>query len=94
MPSIVQRFRDSQFRFVERVAGEWKGELKEEGTRQELEELESIFGDANRLRRSILGEIVGAADVYQAALFLEALAEFIVGFWDEGLIQEFEQCRG
>lgn len=94
-PSIAARFRDAQARFVQRAASEWKetGKVSEESIASQMEEMESCFADANRLRRSILGEIMGAADVYQGATFLEALADFVVGFWDPKLLHEFEQSK-
>nr|GMC77221.1 protein INAPERTURATE POLLEN1 [Ipomoea batatas] len=56
-----------------------------------MEELVDVFMDANRLRRSVLSDIVNATDVYQAALFLESLAQFLVGFKDKKFLPQYEK---
>lgn len=62
----------------------------DEVAKDEMEELVSIFVDANRLRKSVIMDIVGATSEYQAALFLEGLCQFLAGFKDQVLIQDFE----
>uniref|UniRef100_A0A1J3I2G0 DOG1 domain-containing protein n=1 Tax=Noccaea caerulescens TaxID=107243 RepID=A0A1J3I2G0_NOCCA len=52
----------------------------DEAAKVEMEELVSIFVDANRLRKSVIMDIVGATSEHQAALFLEGLCQFLVGF--------------
>lgn len=103
VPALMARVRDAQAGFVERVARNWgpyDGGKKEaakavmaEAMEAEMEEMVSVFVDANRLRRSVLTEIIGASSVYQAALFLEGLAQFLVGFRNPELLAQFEQCK-
>ncbi|XP_010539222.1 PREDICTED: protein INAPERTURATE POLLEN1 [Tarenaya hassleriana] len=64
----------------------------EEAAKEEMEEMASIFVDANRLRKSIIMDIVGASSDHQAALYLEGLSQFLVGFKDQSLLHEFELC--
>ena len=78
MPALVARVRDAQAGFVERVARNWgpyDGRKKEavmaEAMEAEMEEMVSVFVNANKLRMSVLAEIIGASSVYQATLFLE-----------------------
>ncbi|KAF6152426.1 hypothetical protein GIB67_038049 [Kingdonia uniflora] len=101
VPSLVARSRKSQSGFVDRVAVDWvrcdgRQEVSKnvgEAVMVQMEELIGVFLDANRLRRSVLAEIMGATDVYLAALYLEALSEFYVGFRDAEFLREFEQCK-
>ncbi|KAJ0960233.1 hypothetical protein J5N97_001945 [Dioscorea zingiberensis] len=103
VPAISSRLHNAQAAFLESIAAEWaakgkgdspKGEtVFDGGAKVRVEELTSIILDANRLRRSVLAEIVGALDVHQAALFLEALAQCVIGFRDPELLREFEQCK-
>ncbi|PRQ18117.1 putative transcription factor TGA like domain-containing protein [Rosa chinensis] len=103
VPALAARARDGQAAFVERVARNWgpydagKKEAAKavmaEAMEAEMEEMVSVLVDANRLRRSVLAEIVGAASVYQAALFLEGLAQFLVGFRNPELLAQFDQCK-
>ncbi|GKV13192.1 hypothetical protein SLEP1_g24243 [Rubroshorea leprosula] len=58
-----------------------------------MEEMVAVFLDANRLRRTVISEIIDATNVYQGALFLEALSQFLVGFRDPILLAEFERCN-
>ncbi|CAK9179253.1 unnamed protein product, partial [Ilex paraguariensis] len=60
-------------KFVERVGVEWgKWEGRKEGVKKavgeavvaEMEEMMSVFMDANRLRRSVLTEILNVTNVY------------------------------
>ncbi|GER31697.1 glutamyl-tRNA(Gln) amidotransferase subunit A [Striga asiatica] len=60
---------------------------------EEMEELVGVVVDANRLRRSVLADVMSATTVYKATLFLEAAAEFLVGFCDAKLVKEFEECE-
>uniref|UniRef100_A0A7C9EUC2 DOG1 domain-containing protein n=1 Tax=Opuntia streptacantha TaxID=393608 RepID=A0A7C9EUC2_OPUST len=97
IPSIVARHRDAQAALVDKLAVGWsreRGELKVgEVVGDVVEELSRVFLDANRLRRSVLGDIIGALNVLQAALFLERLAQFYVGFWDVKLLAEFKKSH-
>ncbi|PON92963.1 TGA transcription factor [Trema orientale] len=99
VPALVARARKAQAGFVEAVAEDWarRREAAEEAVGRaltgQMEEVVGVFVDANRLRRSVLAEIAGATSVYQAALFLEGLAQFLVGFRDPDLVAEFESCK-
>lgn len=100
VPDLVDRMKRAQVGFVRRVAEDWvsyKGKKEKievgELMKVEMEELVSVFMDANRLRRSIISEIVGALSIYQGALFLEALAQFLIGFKDPIFLREFERCK-
>ncbi|KAF8092478.1 hypothetical protein N665_0413s0021 [Sinapis alba] len=62
----------------------------EDAAKVEMEELVSIFVDANRLRKSVIMDIVGATSEHQAALFLEGLCQFLAGFKDQLLLQDFD----
>ncbi|KAM7257345.1 hypothetical protein ACFE04_013086 [Oxalis oulophora] len=100
VPALVNRLRKVQGDFVVMVAEEW---VKCEGKKErfeikdvldrEMEELTSVFTDANRLRKSVIQEIVSSLSVYQAALFLQGLAQILVGFRDQELVNEFEKCK-
>ncbi|KAF8379261.1 hypothetical protein HHK36_028694 [Tetracentron sinense] len=101
VPALVARSRAAQAGFIDRVAVDWvRCQGRKEATKDfcgavmaQMEELMIVFMDANRLRRSILTEIMGATDVYQAALYLQAFAQFLVGFRDAELLSEFERCK-
>lgn len=97
VPALSARARLAQAKLVKGVGVEWgrKGDVKkavEEAMAAEMEELVGVVVDANRLRRSVLADVLSATSVYQAALFLEAVAQFVVGFRDEKLIREFNGC--
>ena len=53
-----------------------KGVIGEE-TKEEMDDMVSVFVDANRLRKSVIDEIVGTMFI-QAALFLKALPNFLL----------------
>ncbi|KAJ4828870.1 hypothetical protein Tsubulata_031205 [Turnera subulata] len=98
VPALMDRVKKAQSLFVQRVGKDWvrkkKNKEKEkvevgEAVKMEMEELVSVFVDANRLRRSVISEIVGELTIYQGALFLEGLALFLVGFQDESLLNQF-----
>ncbi|XP_077246842.1 transcription factor [Tasmannia lanceolata] len=95
-PALVSRSRDAQVGFVDRIGSDWVEGRVLEGlsgaVKDQMEELMSVFVDANRLRGSILAEIIDALDVYQSALYLEGLAQFLVGFKDAHLLRDFKQC--
>ncbi|KAL6280103.1 hypothetical protein ACE6H2_016984 [Prunus campanulata] len=97
VPALAGRARDAQVGFLEHVARNWAfGTHKatvEEAMAEQNEEMVGVFVDANRLRKSVLVEIVGATNVYQGALFLEGLAQFLVGFRDPELLAQFELCK-
>ncbi|KAF5734416.1 hypothetical protein HS088_TW16G00865 [Tripterygium wilfordii] len=101
VPALLDRARKAQTGFVRRVAEAWvdnEGKKERvvgvgEAVKMEMEEMVVVFADANRLRKSVITEIVGALDVFQGALFLEGLAQFLVGFRDPDLLSEFEKCK-
>ena len=102
VPTLTERMRCAEAAFVDRVVGDWfrcrdsKGAAKVAvgaDVKAHMEEVVSVFLYANRLRRSVLVDIVSATTVYQAALFLEALAQFLIGFRDHELVHAVEQCK-
>ncbi|XP_048447447.1 protein INAPERTURATE POLLEN1 [Pyrus x bretschneideri] len=99
VPALVARARDAQAGFLEHVGRNWdygSGLQKAavaEAMAEQNEEMVGVFVDANRLRRSVLVEILGATSVFQAALFLEGLAQFLVGFRDPELLAQFDLCK-
>lgn len=102
VPTLTDRMKHAEGVFVDRVVGDWfrcrerKGAAKVAvgaDVKGHMEELVSIFLYANRLRRSVLVDIMSAASVYQAALFLEGLAQFLIGFRDHELVHAVEQCK-
>nr|ATZ76630.1 INP1 [Matthiola incana] len=104
VPVLQDRMRKAQRGFVARVSENWVSSYRSrEGRKmkpvtataasaavEEMEELVSIFVDANRLRKSVITDVVGATSEHQAALFLEGLCQFLVGFKDQFLLQDFE----
>ncbi|RVX15383.1 Protein inaperturate pollen 1 [Vitis vinifera] len=101
VPALVARVRNAQLGLFDRVATDWGlFQGKREGAKAvigkavmgQMDEMLGVFLDANRLRKSVLAEIIGETNVYQAALFLEGLAQFFVGFRDHELLSEFERC--
>ncbi|KAK4425518.1 protein INAPERTURATE POLLEN1 [Sesamum alatum] len=98
VPALAARARYAQAKLVSNVGAEWgrkEGVVKAavaEAMAAEMEELVGVVVDANRLRRSVLADVLSVTSVYQAALFLEALAQFLVGFRDEKLLREFGKC--
>ncbi|CDP09919.1 unnamed protein product [Coffea canephora] len=102
VPPLVVRARNAQSALVERAGFEWR---KYEGRKEDaevavgeammaaMEELVNVFLDANRLRKSVLADILNATNVYQAAQFFEGLARFLVGFHDQQLLREFEKHK-
>ncbi|XP_057811086.1 protein INAPERTURATE POLLEN1 [Salvia miltiorrhiza] len=93
-PALAARGRQAQGNLIRDVGAEWESK---EGVRAaleaEMEELVGVVVDANRLRRSVLADVLSVTNVYQAALFLEAVAAFLVGFRDEALLHQFEDCE-
>ncbi|KAL3818195.1 hypothetical protein ACJIZ3_004100 [Penstemon smallii] len=94
VPALAARARHAQKKLVESVGADWR---RKEGVKAaveaEMEELVGVVVDANRLRRSVLADVLSVTSVYQAAMFLEAFAQFLVGFRDEKLVKEFEKCQ-
>lgn len=91
VPSLMNRVRKAQAGFVQKVGS---GEVTAATAAAEMEEeMVGIVMDANRLRKDVISEIVSVTSVYQAALFLEGLAQFLVGIRDEKLLQEFNKCK-
>lgn len=78
---------------VENLSAGWRqnGENFEVGevVRELVDKMTCVFLDANRLRRSVLADIMEALNVYQAAFFLQGLAKFYVGFSDPNLLDQF-----
>ncbi|PIN26673.1 hypothetical protein CDL12_00566 [Handroanthus impetiginosus] len=94
VPALAARARHAQTDLVKNVAGvEGVKEGVENAVMAEMEELVGVVVDANRLRRSVLADVLSVTSVYQAALFLEAVAQFFAGFRDEKLLKEFEKCE-
>ncbi|GLU05608.1 hypothetical protein SLE2022_227010 [Rubroshorea leprosula] len=98
VPELVSRVRKAQAAIMGKIAEDWvscEGKKKEidEAVKEEMEEMVAVFLDANRLRRTVISEIIDATNVYQGALFLEALSQFLVGFRDPILLAEFERCN-
>ncbi|KAK7304025.1 hypothetical protein RJT34_15016 [Clitoria ternatea] len=97
VPTLTDRYKRAENAFVDRVVGDWfrcrarKGAARgavADNVKGHMEELVSVFLYANRLRRSVLVDIISATTVYQAALFLEGLAQFLVGFRDHDFVHE------
>lgn len=98
VPALVVRAREAQGVLVAKLGEEWGKSEGDKGVVAEavegnVEEMVSVFVDANRIRRSVLSEIISVTSVYQAAFFLEALAQFLVGFGDKKLVSEFRRCK-
>ncbi|XP_030469329.2 protein INAPERTURATE POLLEN1 [Syzygium oleosum] len=102
VPELGERAKAERARFVDRVAEQWmraSSEKKKETTASlgkaaaaAIQGLAGVFLDANRLRKSVLADIMSATTVYQAGLFLEALAQFLVGLRDRELLEKFQHC--
>ncbi|KAF8032846.1 hypothetical protein BT93_D1663 [Corymbia citriodora subsp. variegata] len=101
VPALWDRAKVEQARFTDRVADQWakaSGEKKKEtaavgkAAAAATQGLAGVFLDANRLRKSVLADIMSATNVYQAGLFLEALAQFLVGLRDPELLEKFRHC--
>ncbi|KDO57783.1 hypothetical protein CISIN_1g036811mg, partial [Citrus sinensis] len=81
VPALIGRIKKVQSGFVGRIAEDWsdeglKGVIGEE-MKEEMDDIVSVFVGANRLRKSVIAEIVGTMFI-QAALFLEALPNFLL----------------
>ncbi|KAL8539712.1 hypothetical protein ACS0TY_001356 [Phlomoides rotata] len=93
-PALAARARQAQVKFVKAVGAECGGKAAvAEAMAEEMEELVGVVVDANRLRRSVMADVLSVTTVYQAALYLEALAQFLLGFRDNKFLQEFQQCQ-
>lgn len=93
-PALAARGRQAQEKLIRDVGAEWeRKEVVKAAMEAEMEELVGVVVDANRLRLSVLADVLSVTTVYQAALFLEAVGEFLVGFRDEELLQEFQDCE-
>ncbi|KAL9438748.1 hypothetical protein AB3S75_024428 [Citrus x aurantiifolia] len=103
VPALIGRIKKVQSGFVGRIAEdrvaferqsdeELKGVIGE-AMKEEMDDMVSVFVDANRLRKSVIAEIVGALSVYQAALFLEGLAQFLVGLRDREVLGELNRSK-
>ncbi|XP_030524876.1 protein INAPERTURATE POLLEN1 [Rhodamnia argentea] len=102
VPALWDRAKAEQARLADRVADQWtraSGEKTKDMTAvlgkaaaATTQGLAGVFLDANRLRKSVLADIMSATNVYQAGLFLEALAQFLVGLRDPELLEKFQHC--
>ncbi|XP_010054808.2 protein INAPERTURATE POLLEN1 [Eucalyptus grandis] len=102
VPALWDRAKAEQAHFADRVADQWtraSGKKKKETTATvgkaaaaAAQGLAGVFLDANRLRKSVLADIMSATNLYQAGLFLEALAQFLVGLRDPELLEKFQHC--
>lgn len=97
VPALAARLRNAQSVLIDKIGENWGNEGGKleigEAMGTQMEELASVFRDANRLRRNVLAEIIGATDIYQAALFFESLSQFLVGFRDRKLLAEFKGSK-
>ncbi|GAB4857047.1 hypothetical protein Ancab_014958 [Ancistrocladus abbreviatus] len=99
VPALVARAREAQAVMIDKVGAEWESKwgrkmaVVGKAVMDGMEELTCVILDANRLRRSVLSEIMGELDVCQAALFLEGLAQFYIGFRNSELLGELESCK-
>ncbi|GAU39733.1 hypothetical protein TSUD_145010 [Trifolium subterraneum] len=103
VPTLNERLERAEGSFVDRVVGDWfsckdRGDNKGKAVlgndvKVYMEEFVSVFLYANRLRRSVLVDIISAASVYQAALFLEGLSMFLIGFRDHDLVNAVEHSK-
>ncbi|KAH6771821.1 hypothetical protein C2S52_005457 [Perilla frutescens var. hirtella] len=94
VPALAARVRQAQEKLVRDVGAQWESkEVVKAAMEAEMEEMVGVVVDANRLRRSVLADVLSVTNVYQAALFLEAVGIFLVGFRDEKLLEEFEDCE-
>ncbi|KEH37658.1 putative transcription factor TGA like domain-containing protein [Medicago truncatula] len=103
VPTLNDRLTRAEGCFIKNVVGDWfsckdRGDNKGKvvlgnDVRVYIEEFVSVVLYANRLRRSVLVDIISAASVYQAALFLEALSMFLIGFKDHDLVHAVEHSK-
>lgn len=99
VPALTGRIKKIQGGFLGRIAEDWaddsegKRERIKKAMEEEMEEMVSVFMDANRLRKSVITEIISGLSVYQAALFLESLAQFLVGLREQEVLGEFKRCN-
>ncbi|PNY10852.1 hypothetical protein L195_g007443 [Trifolium pratense] len=103
VPTLNERLANAEGGFVDRVVGDWfsckdRGDNKGKvvlgnDVKVYMEEFVSVFLYANRLRRSVLVDIISAASVYQAALFLEGLSMFLIRFRDHDLVNAVEHSK-
>ncbi|KAG2398698.1 hypothetical protein LR48_Vigan04g018100 [Vigna angularis] len=102
--TLSDRLKCAESAFMECVVGNWFQCWEEQniaaakeavGTdvKAHMEEVVSVVLYANRVRRSVLVDIMSATTVYQAALFLEGLAQFLIGFREQDLLNAVEQCK-
>lgn len=103
VPSLNERLARAEGGFLDRVVGDWfscrdrsdnKGKaVVGNDVKAYMEEFVSVFLYANRLRRSVLVDIISAASVYQSALFLEGLSMFLIGLKDHDLVNSVEHSK-
>ncbi|CAJ1975718.1 unnamed protein product [Sphenostylis stenocarpa] len=104
VPILSDRLKHAEHAFVGRVVGDWFRcweELKSgpakaavgADVKAHMEEVVNVVLFANRVRRGVLEDIIGGTTLYQAALFLEGLAQFLIGFRDQALVNAVEQSK-
>nr|KYP41204.1 hypothetical protein KK1_037437 [Cajanus cajan] len=102
VPTLSDRLKRAEDAFVDRVVPDWfRSRHRKDAAKvalgadfkEHMEEVVSAFLYANRLRRNVLLDIMSATSVYQAALFLEGLAQFLIGFRDPHLLNALEHCK-
>ncbi|KAL6548144.1 hypothetical protein OROHE_009206 [Orobanche hederae] len=80
VPALAARGRQAQEKLIRDVGAEWeRKEVVKAAMEAEMEELVGVVVDANRLRRSVLADVLSVTNVYQAALFLEAVWKILGG---------------
>ncbi|QCE13612.1 protein INAPERTURATE POLLEN1 [Vigna unguiculata] len=102
--TLSDRLKHAESAFMECVVGNWFQCWEEQNiaagkeavgadVKAHMEEVVNVVLYANRVRRSVLVDIMSATTVYQAALFFEGLAQFLIGFRDHDLLNAVEQCK-
>ncbi|KAI4338486.1 hypothetical protein MLD38_023540 [Melastoma candidum] len=98
VPDLTSRVRVSQHRFAEKLGKrldmyeeDGNGLGVREAAEEEMKEMVTAFLEGNRLRRSVMEEIMRATDAYQAASYFQALGQFIVGLRDKKVVEKSEQ---
>ncbi|XP_027338369.1 protein INAPERTURATE POLLEN1 [Abrus precatorius] len=103
VPTLTDRLKRAEDAFMDRIVGDWFPCRDRKGAahaavsanlKGHLDELVNVFLYANRLRRNVLSDIISATSVYQAALFFEGLAQFLIGFREAELVYALEHSMG
>ncbi|KAK7411815.1 hypothetical protein VNO78_03256 [Psophocarpus tetragonolobus] len=101
VPAVSERLHRADRSFLDRVVPHWFPSRGRHASKVALaddvkahtEDLVSVLLYANRLRRNVLLDIISATTVYQAALFLEALSQFLIAFRDHDLVNAVEHSK-